>query len=196
MTTTMKLTDTYLVILSQAAQRPDLRVLPTPTSLKAKGGAIANVLKGLLRRGLIVEQPASSNDTAWRRDDGGQQLTLVLAPAGLAAIGIEPRGARAQASGSKHPASQAKAPQGDSTDSPTCLVASSGIGTRAGTKTAAILVLIERDAGASLAELMAASGGQAHSVRGFLSATLKKKLGRTITSHRDDDGVRRYRIAA
>jgi hypothetical protein len=43
--------------------------------------------------------------------------------------------------------------------------------------------------------LVAASGWQAHSVRGFLSGTLKKKHGLTVASEKAD-GIRRYRIAA
>ncbi len=49
--------------------------------------------------------------------------------------------------------------------------------------------------GATLEALMAATGWQAHSVRGAISGALKKKLGLAITSDKTD-GVRRYRIAA
>jgi hypothetical protein len=66
---------------------------------------------------------------------------------------------------------------------------------RAGTKGAAIIELLRREAGATLPELVAASGWQAHSVRGFLSGTLKKKHGLTVASEKAD-GIRRYRIAA
>ena len=86
---TTKLTDTHLVILSQAAQRPDLRVLPTSPSLKPTGGAVTRSLMALLRRGLIIEQPASKSNGNWRRDENGALLTLVITPAGLAAIGVE-----------------------------------------------------------------------------------------------------------
>jgi len=40
---------------------------------------------------------------------------------------------------------------------------------------------------------MAATGWQAHSVRGFLSGTVKKKLELAGTTTRED-GVRRYRL--
>lgn len=56
------------------------------------------------------------------------------------------------------------------------------------------LDLLARRDGATLTELVAATDWQAHSVRGFLSGTLKKKLGLSVTSTRDVDGARRYRI--
>lgn len=52
--------------------------------------------------------------------------------------------------------------------------------------------MLRRPGGASLDEICAATGWQAHSVRGAISGALKKK-GHTIVSERID-GVRRYRI--
>ena len=51
------------------------------------------------------------------------------------------------------------------------------VATRPGSKSTKILDLLRRPAGASVKELMKATGWQPHSVRGFLSGTLKKKLG-------------------
>ncbi len=56
------------------------------------------------------------------------------------------------------------------------------------------LELLRRPAGAGLEELQAATGWQAHSVRGFLSGTVKKKLGLTLNSDQTGDRPRRYRI--
>ena len=63
-----------------------------------------------------------------------------------------------------------------------------------GTKTAKILALLKRPGGASLKQLRKATGWQAHSVRGFLSGTLKKKMGLRVTSTKLQDGQRTYRI--
>jgi Protein of unknown function (DUF3489) len=50
--------------------------------------------------------------------------------------------------------------------------------------------------GVSLAAMMEATGWQAHSVRGFLSGILRKKLGHNLVSEVGKDGVRRYRVSA
>lgn len=63
-------------------------------------------------------------------------------------------------------------------------------------KTTACLELLHRSGGTSLQELMAATGWQAHSVRGFLSGTVRKKLGLILIAANDDEGVRRYQIQA
>ena len=65
---------------------------------------------------------------------------------------------------------------------------------RRGTKTAKILQLLRRPQGASLAELTKATKWQAHSVRGFLSGSVKAKLHLKITSIKRDDGARAYRV--
>jgi len=65
---------------------------------------------------------------------------------------------------------------------------------REGTKTAIVLELLRRPEGATRADLMAATGWQAHSVRGFLSGVLGKKMGLAIESLKTADGARAYRI--
>jgi hypothetical protein len=69
-------------------------------------------------------------------------------------------------------------------------------GARDGSKTATILDLLKRKDGVTLKELMKASGWQAHSVRGFLSGTVGKKLGLAVTSTKGEDGERSYSIKA
>lgn len=56
-------------------------------------------------------------------------------------------------------------------------------------KTAACLELLHQHGGTNLKELMAATGWQAHSVRGFLSGTVKKKLGLILMVTNDEEGV-------
>lgn len=63
------------------------------------------------------------------------------------------------------------------------------------TKSDAVLKLLRAARGASIDDLTNATGWQAHSVRGFLSGTVKKKLGLELSSENGKDGVRRYRVA-
>ena len=69
-------------------------------------------------------------------------------------------------------------------------------GPREGSKTAIILDLIRRPKGATLEELMSAADWQAHSVRGFLSAVVGKKMGLKLKSSKREDGKRLYQIAS
>lgn len=62
------------------------------------------------------------------------------------------------------------------------------------TKQERVLTLLSRPMGASIDDMMAATGWQTHSVRGFLAGTVKTKLGFTLTSTKAERGVRRYRI--
>ena len=65
---------------------------------------------------------------------------------------------------------------------------------RQGTNTAKILALLQRPAGATVPQLRKATGWLPHSVRGFLSGTLRQKMGLALTSTKDSNGQRRYRL--
>jgi len=67
-------------------------------------------------------------------------------------------------------------------------------GAREGSKAAKILDLLKRPGGATLKALMKATGWQAHSVRGFLSGSLRKKMGLNVTSVKAENGDRSYSI--
>lgn len=66
-------------------------------------------------------------------------------------------------------------------------------GTPTVSKQAQVIVLLRREQGASLGEIVAATGWQKHTVRGAISGALRKRLGLTIESTRTDAG-RVYRI--
>jgi len=65
---------------------------------------------------------------------------------------------------------------------------------RDGSKKAEVLGLLQRKGGATLAQIMKATGWQAHSVRGFISGALGKKMGLTVNSERREDGERVYTL--
>jgi hypothetical protein len=67
---------------------------------------------------------------------------------------------------------------------------------REGSKKAIVLELLRRPEGATLADIMSATGWQAHSVRGFLSGALGKKMGLTVESLKTPEGARAYRVQA
>jgi hypothetical protein len=65
---------------------------------------------------------------------------------------------------------------------------------REGSKKAEVLALLQRKNGATLTEIMKATGWQAHSVRGFISGALGKKMGLAVESARREDGERVYTL--
>jgi len=67
---------------------------------------------------------------------------------------------------------------------------------RDGSKTAKVLELLKRPGGVTSKELMKTTGWQPHSVRGFLSGTISKKMGLTVISTKGEDGERTYSLKA
>ena len=66
---------------------------------------------------------------------------------------------------------------------------------REGSKKAIVLEMLRRPEGAALKDIMEATGWQAHSVRGFISGSLTKKMGLNVESFKTPEGARAYRIA-
>lgn len=160
---TTKLSDTQSTILKAAAKRPDGDIEPLPASLK--GGARQKVIEGLSKRQLV----------AWQQD------AWVLTDAGYAAVGR----ARPQPAPKANPEAQ------DAPSAPTVAKDAKPRRTREGSKQSTILNLLGKPEGATLAELMEATGWQAHSVRGTLSI-----IGKTqpITSEKSGNS-RIYKLA-
>jgi hypothetical protein len=104
------------------------------------------------------------------------------------AAGGAPRGARVPSSKGKSARKTPRRKRGASRPQKATPEAQPGI------KTDQVIALLEKPQGASLAELMKATGWQAHSVRGFLSGTLGKKKGLPVRSSKLEDGVRVYAI--
>jgi hypothetical protein len=67
---------------------------------------------------------------------------------------------------------------------------------REGSKKELVLKMLKQPDGATLEDLMVATEWQAHSVRGFLSGVVSKKMGCEVLSTRRPDGLRAYRVNA
>lgn len=66
---------------------------------------------------------------------------------------------------------------------------------REGSKEALVIDLLRRPEGATIAQLMAVTGWQSHTVRGLFAGALKKRRGLAVTSEKPRGGERIYRIA-
>ncbi len=183
-----QLSDTQAIILSAAAQRPERIALPLPDSLR--GGAAAKVVGAMIAKGLIEEVEANSRrgEPLWRETGDGHGTTLVATDAGLAAIGIEPDDAETA------PTITTEAPKADPTPDAASEAAQSTRTQRAGTKQSALIAMLRAPEGATIEEITAATGWQAHTVRGAIAGALKKKLGLDVTSEKVEARGRVYRI--
>ena len=122
-----------------------------------------------------------------------QESTQATAPA------KEPEATKKAHVGARKP--QIAAPRGKSAKKPTAAKKAAKGRTmatcaRQGSKTAKVIDLLKRSGGATLKEIMKATGWQAHSVRGFLSGTLRKKMKLMVTSTKAEDGERSYSVKA
>jgi len=190
----MTLTDTQLVLLPAASQRED-------GGIELAGGAGHRVVGKLLSQGLIAAIPAIDPLPVWRRDDEQGRLALRITERGLAAIQVED-GAMAEDSrnskqaadvvSDKRPgrvaASRGKKKRGETSQA-------SVEACHGGSKQARVIAMLQTRQGTSIAAITKATGWRPHSVRGFLAAAVRTKLGLTLVSEKTGE-ERVYRIVA
>ena len=175
-----KLSDAQLVILTAAAQRPGHLALPLPSNLR--GGAATKVVGAMIAKGLLAEVYADKGDPLWHENGDGRGMTLVATNAGLAAIGIEPEAADSAPTGADDNAAVADpAPKARTV--------------RAGTKQAMLIEMLRAETGATIDEIVVATGWQQHTVRGAIAGALKRKLGLNVTSEKVEGRGRVYRLS-
>lgn len=185
-----RLTETQSLILGRAASRPGNLLLPLPADLR--GGAAAKVVGALITSGLAEEVDADTRcgEPVWRETGDGHGTTLVVTDAGLLAIGIEPAVASAVAGAQNTKPTPKPTPTLDAADT------MKPVAIRVGTKQAQIIAMLQRPDGATVAEMVEATSWQAHSVRGMISGSLKKKLGLPIASEKVEGRGTVYSLAA
>ena len=181
--------DTQSLILSRAATRPGNLALPLPEGLV--GAAAKMVVGKMIARGWLEEVEANlrRGEPMWRETGDGHGTTLIATEAGLEAIGIEPLAASAVASVRRAKPKAEQEPVQTPDDSDTL----KPVAIRAGTKQAQIIAMLQRPGGATVAEMVEATGWLAHTVRGSISGALKKKLGLPITAEKVEDRGTVYR---
>ena len=185
------LSDAQLVVLSTASQRPDGNVFPI--TLKLKGNAIGNVLKSLIAKGCLEEVPGRADETIWRYAEDGSPLTLRATVLAYHVLGLQADVAPQAADVGETTA--AEADTADKVETATVARTAAPLRqSRTGTKQAQLIEMLQSAEGATIPEIVAATGWQQHTVRGAISGALKKKLGFAIGSQKLEGRGRIYRI--
>jgi hypothetical protein len=191
------ISDAQLVILSAAAQRSDGSLLPFPQSLTVKGAALGKVVETLCKRKLAEERQTINGAPEWRRDDAGSPLGLFITTDGLLALGVDDaaKSTPSQAAANmpcqrKTSARPRRKPQKASS------ATSKRRAAPAQSKQDQVIQMLRRRSGVSINDIIAKTGWQPHSVRGFFSGLVRKKLKLPLVSDIGKDGVRRYHIAS
>lgn len=161
-------------ILERAVQDSAGKIAWFPEHIK--GGARAKVLEGLFKRALITP-------------DGDD---WVVAAEGYDALGLPRPGALPPTITLDDPELEVDVTKAEASwQTP---IQHKPVRTRADSKQALVIGLLQRPEGATIAQIMEATGWQQHTVRGTLAGTLKKRLGLTINSTKETGGQRVYRI--
>ncbi len=184
MTTTTKLTDTQHQVLTHAADQPDGRIVWFPDGVK--GGARQKVIAGLINKALITS-------------NGGPDWFV-------AAEGYDALGRARPTPASTHPdpeveaaVSTAEASWAQEKQEAAKQLIKVGVEgkprTRDNSKQATVIQMLQRPEGATIQQIMDATGWQAHTVRGTFAGAFKKKLGLNLASEKAEGNDRVYRIA-
>lgn len=173
-----KLSDTQLVLLSAASQRQDRSLLPTETITDR---AFARAVNGLVKFGFVAHVEPDLNQPD-EHTSGANVSAFVITTAGYAAIGLElaPDADDRQAT-----------PQADQSDV-LPLTDQPASPEKRQTKKALIISMLSRSQGASLDELIGATGWLPHTTRAALTGLRQKGFGVERTSSEGRSSI--YRI--
>ena len=182
----IKFNDTQLVLLSAAAQRRDHCLVPP---IAPKRSQAQRAVAKLLERGLVKEIRAKAGAPIWRRvEETWQTYALKLTAAGAKAIAVdETPPSEREAQRRADPTLGAADPESEPGSKPAATVsrpdggaAPIPISPRNGTKVAEVIALLQRGDGATLAELVAATGWLPHTTRAALTGLRKRGYTRLI----------------
>jgi hypothetical protein len=174
MARTFKLDDIHLILLSTATQRDDGNVLPVAATIADQPDRVTKAFSALLKQKLVDEVVGLTTGPVWR-SDGDERFALVINDAGRAAIGVSNNG------------------EETSTPAIELVESASNDAPRAGTKSAAVIALLQREQGATLIEMVEATGWLPHTTRAALTGLRKK--GHAIAKGKRGD-VTCYSIVA
>ena len=175
-----KLSDTQLIVLSNAAAREECAAVVPP---KMNRAAAVKVGSSLVARKLMREVRAKPGMPIWRTDKSGRSVSLIITRAGCDAIGVDSaaktnqpvanKGSSVAEAGSRHPA---------------------GVTPRAGSKQALVVEMLLKEPGATLDELVEATGWLPHTTRAALTGL--RKRGFAVERFRHETIGSLYRIAS
>jgi len=169
---TPKTTLTETIILSAASARRSGHVLPLPSAADVKSPKVIKLLKNMLANGLLEERPTSVAKSSWRADPDGRQYLLRLSELGRATVGGD------------SPAGQAPSDVAEpvaATESDRPLPPAGKLGR--------VLLAVQNDSGASIADLTALTGWQPHTIRASLTRLRQTGVPIQLIG---DDGQKRY----
>jgi hypothetical protein len=186
----IKVSNTQLAMLRAASERDDRCFAPSPT---LKGGAVQKVAAKLITANLAREIKAKAGTPVWRRDaESGQPFALKLTATGLKVIAVNQE--TAPAIESEGPASpEAMVESTTSVDAAAGSNHPDDAAPREGSKLAAVVGMLRRNQGATLADLTAATGWLPHTTRAAITGL--RKRGYSVIRERIEDGGSAYRIS-
>jgi hypothetical protein len=149
-----RLNDLQLILLAHAAKQDGGSVFPLPDAALSDPLRTEVELKSLLRRELVTQAPVPDAAATWRVD-GDQSIGLIMTAKGAAAIGMEL-------------ATELGEPDAGLLDEEEAVTSPRP------SKQAEVVMLMRRADGATIDEMMAATGWLAHSTRAVLTGLRKK----------------------
>jgi len=168
-----KLSHLHYVLLVIAAKRSNGSILPPSASIGVNRAGLTRAINMLIKRGLADEPDAADESSVWRTE-GKRKIAAVITEAGRAAV--------AEADGKKPEAEHSPAE-----------IEPDPVQAAPQTKQALLIAMLKREEGATLLQLVEATGWLPHTTRAALTGLRKK--GHVITASKVD-GVSLYRIQA